>query len=47
MTYRVVIQCELSCADDEIIGAKEAIADALEIMGCDVGYINVMPGGEE
>lgn len=47
MNYKIIIQAHIYCADDEIIGAKEAIADALEIMGCDVGYINVMPGGEE
>lgn len=43
MTYRLVIQSTIESNPDEIIGAKEAIAEALELMGCDVNYINVMP----
>ena len=43
MTYKIVIQATISVAEDEIIGAKEGIADALELMGCEVDYINVMP----
>lgn len=45
MDRKMVIHAKIDCADDEIIGAKEAITDALEIMGCDVVYINVV--GEE
>ena len=43
MDYKVIIQANISAQEDEIIGAKEAIAEALELMGCDVNYINVMP----
>ena len=43
MEYKMVIQTKIKCADGEIIGAKEAIAEALELMGCGVDYINVMP----
>lgn len=43
MIYRIVVQANIDIADDEIIGAKESIAEALELMGCDVEYINVMP----
>jgi hypothetical protein len=44
MKYRFIIQAKIECKDDEIIGAKEAINEALELMGCDVEFINVMPG---
>ena len=44
MNYKIIIQANMPCADNEIIGAKEAISEALELMGCDVDYINVMPG---
>lgn len=47
MNYKIIIQAHISCAEDEVLGAKEAIAEALEIMGCSVDYINVMPGNEE
>lgn len=47
MNYKIIIQAHISSKEEEIIGAKEAIAEALELMGCDVGYINVMPGVEE
>ena len=47
MEYKIIIQANISAQEDEIIGAKEAIADALELMGCDVGYINVMPAEVE
>lgn len=47
MNYKIIIQANMPCADDEIIGAKEAIADALELMGCSVEFINVMPEVEE
>ena len=46
MEYKIVIHAEINCADDELIGAKEAITDALELMGVEVDYINVA-GGEE
>ena len=41
MTYRIVIQATISVAEDEIIGAKEGIAEALELMGCSVDHISV------
>lgn len=44
MNYKIIIQANMPCAENEIIGAKEAIADALELMGCSVGYIYVAPG---
>lgn len=47
MEYKIIIQANISAQEDEIIGAKEAIADALELMGCDVAYINVMPAEVE
>ena len=47
MNYKIIIQANFASKEDEIIGAKEAIADALELMGCDVGYINVMPAEVE
>ena len=43
MEYRIIIQGRIDCADAELIGAKEAVTDALELMGCDVDYIKVMP----
>lgn len=43
MDYKVIIQATISVAEDEVIGAKESIAEALELMGCDVNYIKVMP----
>ena len=46
MEYKLIIQGRIECGD-EVIGAKEAIAEALELMGCDVDYINVMPTGVE
>ena len=46
MNYKIIIQANISCADDEVIGAKEAISEALEIMGCSVDYINVADGDE-
>ena len=48
MNYKIIIQANMPCSDNEIIGAKEAVSDALELMGFGVDYINVMPGkGEE
>lgn len=45
MEYKIIIQANFSSKEEEeIIGAKEAIADALELMGCSVGYIYVAPG---
>lgn len=41
MDYKIIIYAEVSCADDEVIGTKEAIAEALEIMGCNVTRIDV------
>ena len=46
MNYRIVIQANFS-SEDGILGAKESIADALELMGCSVDYINVMPRKDE
>ena len=43
MNYKIIIQAQIS-SDDGILGAKEAIAEALELMGCKVQHINVMPG---
>ena len=43
MNYKVIIQANMPCTDDEVIGAKESIAEALELMGCGVDYIKVMP----
>lgn len=43
MTYKIIVQAHIT-APDGILGAKEAIAEALELMGCDVEHINVMPG---
>lgn len=47
MEYKFIIQGRMDCAEDELIGAKEAVTDALELMGCDVDYINVMPAEVE
>lgn len=44
MDYKIIIQAHISSKEEDIIGAKEAISDALELMGCDVDYVNVMPG---
>ena len=41
MDYKLIIYAEVSCADGEVIGTKEAIAEALDIMGCDVTRIDV------
>ena len=46
MTYKIIIQAQISSSDG-ILGAKEAIAEALELMGCDVDFINVIPGEGE
>ena len=46
MERKMIIHANITCSNDEIIGAKEAIADALELMGCEVVYINIV-GGEE
>ena len=43
MDYKIIIQAQIS-SDDGILGEKEAIAEALELMGCKVEHINVMPG---
>jgi hypothetical protein len=43
MEYRAVIQVRLAVPDREIIGAKEAIAETLDGIGCDVDHIRVMP----
>ncbi len=45
MEHKIIIQAHISSPEEEIIGAKENIAEALELMGCTVDYINVMPGG--
>ena len=47
MLYRLIVQCEIDSDPTEIIGAKEAIAEIFERIGCGVEYINVMPGNEE
>lgn len=44
MNYKIIIQAHIVSEEKDIIGAKEAIAEALELMGCDVDYFNVMPG---
>ena len=41
MDYEVVIQARISVTEDEIIGTKEAISEALELMGCSVDHISV------
>lgn len=41
MDYEVVIQARISVSEEEIIGAKESIAEALELMGCSVDHISV------
>lgn len=43
MLYRVIVQCEIEADPNEIVGAKEAVSDALELMGCTVDHMNVMP----
>ena len=47
MEYKFVIQGCMDCGANELIGAKEAIAEALELMGCAVDYINVKLAGVE
>ena len=48
MNYKIIVQAHLECKENEIIGAKEGIAEIFERIGCGVDYINVMPGkGEE
>ena len=47
MNCKIIIQANLSSPEEEIIGAKESIAEALELMGCEVSYIKVMPEVEE
>ena len=42
MKYKFVVYATIDCKDDEIIGAKEAINEALELMGCDVQHISVL-----
>ena len=41
MDYEVVIQARISVSEEEIIGAKESITEALELMGCIVDHISV------
>ena len=41
MTYNIIIQASFQCPDDEIIGVKEAAAEALEWLGLSVGYIDI------
>lgn len=41
MDYEVVIQARISVSEEEIIGAKESITEALELMGCSVDHISV------
>ena len=41
MERKMIIQANITCGDDEIIGAKEAVSEALELMGCEVVYINI------
>ena len=42
MDYKMIIYSRIECGDDEIIGAKEAINEALELMGCKVEHISVL-----
>lgn len=41
MEYKIIIEARVVCTEDELIGAKEAICEALELMGIDVDYIDV------
>ena len=41
MERKMIIRAKIDCAEDEIIGAKEAVVEALELMGCEVVYINI------
>lgn len=41
MEYKIIIHAKINCSEDELIGAKEALSDAMELMGCDVEFINV------
>lgn len=41
MVYKIIIEARVVCAEDELIGAKEAISEALELMGIDVDNIDV------
>ncbi len=45
--FKLVIQAYVNAPDSEVIGMKEAVSDALELMGCEVEYINVMPNLSE
>ena len=47
MKYRMIIQAVIDTKESEIIGAKEAISEALELMGCDVEYVGVNPAEVE
>ena len=47
MNYKIIIQAKIECQSDEIIGVKEQIADAVEMMGGYVDYVNVIPGEVE
>ena len=44
MKYKILVQAHLECKENDIIGAKEGIAEIFERIGCGVDYINVMPG---
>lgn len=44
MNYKIIVQANLECKENEIIGAKEGIAGIFERIGCVVDFINVMPG---
>ena len=41
MDYKITIHTRIDCTEDEIIGVKEQIFEALDFIGCDVGYIHV------
>lgn len=43
MKYKFIVQAHLECKENEIIGAKEGIAEIFERIGCTVDFINVMP----
>ena len=43
MEYKFIIQGRVDCSESELIGAKDAVTDALELMGFETDYINVMP----
>ncbi len=46
MNYRFIVQASLA-DEDEIIGIKDDITEALEQIGFVVKHIDVMPGGGE